>query len=98
MAFRDVEGIEHSVEVTAESLFEAAVLGLHALKQSGFSSGPGDAAELVISVRSPVTTHRLSVRRLLRWLESNAVSPKEMVKKKRLMELLRGSGQFLSSG
>ena len=89
VSFRDVEGIEHSVEVTAESFFEAAALGLHALKQSGFSSGPGDAAELVVSVRSPVTTHRLSVRRLLGWLESNAVSPKEQVKKKRLLELLR---------
>lgn len=89
VSFRDVEGIEHSVEVTAESLYEAAALGLHALKQSGFASGPGEAAELIVSVRSPVTTHRLSLRRLLAWLESNGKSPKEQVNKKRLLELLR---------
>ena len=89
MSFRDVEGIEHSVEVTAESLFEAAALGMHALKRSGFSSGPGSAAELAVTVRSPATTHKLPVSRLLAWLESNSVSPKEQVKKKRLLDLLR---------
>lgn len=77
MSFRDVEGIEHSVEVTAESLYEAAVLRLHALKQSRLSSGPGEVSELVVSVRSPVTSHKLTVRRLLTWLESNGRSPKE---------------------
>jgi hypothetical protein len=33
VTIRDLEGIEHSAEVTAESLYEAVALGLRAIRQ-----------------------------------------------------------------
>jgi hypothetical protein len=33
VSIRDTEGIEHSAEVTAESLYEAVALGLRAIRQ-----------------------------------------------------------------
>lgn len=32
VTYQDTEGVKHSVEVTAESLYEAAILGMKALK------------------------------------------------------------------
>jgi hypothetical protein len=33
VTIRDTEGIEHTAEVTAESLYEAVALGLRAIRQ-----------------------------------------------------------------
>jgi hypothetical protein len=38
---RDTEGIEHSAEVTAESLYEAVALGLRAIRQCAWVEGAG---------------------------------------------------------
>ena len=46
-------GVRHSVQVRAESLFEAAALGLAALKHDGWVPPPGKAARLE-TPRSPI--------------------------------------------
>jgi hypothetical protein len=38
---RDTEGIEHSAEVSAESLYEAVALGLRAIRQCAWVEGAG---------------------------------------------------------
>jgi hypothetical protein len=37
VSFIGLSGISHSVEVTAESLYEAAVIGLNLLRQDGWA-------------------------------------------------------------
>ena len=66
--YKDMEGITHTVEVTASSLYEAAVLGMKAFEQSGWEEQPVGCME--ITVTSPAVTHRLPVVQVTNWLRS----------------------------
>jgi hypothetical protein len=85
VSFVDTLGFRHTVEVQAESLFEAGVLAIHAFKQC--NCPPGFVTELEIEIRSPVK-HIVTPKRIQEWLEGGAKSPKEAVLKNRLRELL----------
>jgi hypothetical protein len=88
VSFTDLEGIRHSVEVTAESLYEAAVLGLKALKTSPWVEAVGPGTRLEIQVTEPAAVHFLLVAQLTRWLNGGATNPSEVLRKKKLRELL----------
>lgn len=88
VSFKDERGIRHTVEVNAESLFEAAVLAVRAFKKADWIDHVGPAMPLEIEVRAPVTTHTITMIQVQRWLDSGVNSPNEMVKKKRLREML----------
>lgn len=91
VSYTDPEGIRHSVQVTAESLYEAAVLGIEALRACPVRSGDvGLGATLEVEVYQSLTRHSLPVTRLKRWLEGSGKTPAEQVLKKRLRELFSG--------
>jgi hypothetical protein len=81
-------GVRHTVEVTAESLYEAAVLGLNLMKKHGWVDPIGPATELQVQVKEPPVTHSVSVSQLKRWVEGIAVSPDELLRKNKLKALL----------
>lgn len=90
VSFADTEGIEHSVRVPAESLYEAAVEALAAFKHGVLAEMPlGPATRLTIRVTAPEEEHTISIGKVLSWLEGGAQSPSEQVKKNRLRERLR---------
>ena len=62
VSFAGPSGVRHSVEVTAESIYEAAALGVSALKNSGWTDAIAPGTELEIQVREPATCHRLTVQ------------------------------------
>lgn len=88
VTFTDSRGIRHTVVVSAESLFEAAILGLAALKKDGWTDPIGPATGLEIEVRPPSVRHTVTVIQIERWLQGATVSPNERVKKDRLKSLL----------
>jgi hypothetical protein len=88
VTFTGPSGIRHSVEVTAESIYEAAALGVSALRTSGWTDAIAPGTELEIQVREPATSHRLTVGQIQRWCDGVAVSPDETLKKRRLKQLL----------
>jgi hypothetical protein len=88
VSFTGSSGVRHSVEVTAESIYEAAALGVSALKNSGWVDAIAPGTELEIQVREPATCHRLTVQQIRRWCDGVAVSPDETLKKRRLKQLL----------
>ena len=58
VSFIDTRGIQHSVEVTAETLFEAAALGVALLRKHGWiDQGFGLGTKLRVDVREPATSH-----------------------------------------
>lgn len=75
------------MEVTAESIYEAAALGVSALK-NGWTDAIAPGTELEVHVREPATCHRLTVQQIRRWCDGVAVSPDETLKKRRLKQLL----------
>ena len=88
VSFIGPSGIRHSVEVTAESVYEAAALGVSALRKNEWADAIAPGTELEIQVREPATSHRLTIGQIQRWCDGVAVSPDETLKKRRLKQLL----------
>lgn len=89
VTFRDLEGTSHSVEVVAETLYEAAGLALQAFRQARFiDPDPGSATRLEVEVRSPAVRHTVTVNQLRKWATSGSSDPRDGIRKKRLAEVL----------
>lgn len=72
--FKDDRGVGHSTAVLAETVMEAAALGLRTFREQGVLDDDG-----VYDLRVEVTTrtvHVVPVAKLRAWLTSNSPSPK----------------------
>lgn len=87
VSYADLDGITHSVEVTAETLYEAAILGMNALKVPRWRDNPN--LKIQIRVRQPETIHEVWNSALSAWLARNGRTPKEQSLKTRLRDLVR---------
>ena len=88
VSFVDVRGIRHTAEVEAESLYEAAVLGIRRLSTDPWIEKIGAATVLDIEVREPATRHALSLQQIERWLAGATTNPSEATKKAKLKMIL----------
>jgi hypothetical protein len=88
VSFVGPSGVRHEVEVTAESLFEAAALALSILRTSEWADQIGPATELLVTVKNPETTHHVTLEQLRRWCDGVAVSPNEVLKRHRVKTLI----------
>ena len=88
VSFKSPTGITHGVEVEAETLYEAAALGLARLKRDGWIEGLGPGSRLEIEVREPSTVHRLTVQQLHRWIGGGPGSPADVLRRARVKKLL----------
>jgi hypothetical protein len=88
VSYTDTRGIRHSVEVEAESLYEAAVLGLRRLEDDPWLEPIGPATVLDVDVRAPATSHAISLQQVERWLAGTTKNPSESMKKAKLKMLL----------
>jgi len=84
VSFVDLDGVRHSVEVEAEGLYEASVLGICVFRKHDLQ--PAGLTQLEVEVRSAVT-HTLTVRKVQDWLQRGVRTPKEAVLKERLRSL-----------
>ena len=83
----DTSGGNHSVEVTAGTLYEAVALGLAALRSDSW------ADELVhgdvrVSVRSVEAEHTVKIAEFYQWIERSGGSPAEKSRRRRIKEIL----------
>jgi hypothetical protein len=85
VSYLDTEGLRHTVEVEAESLYEAAVLAIRTFRNH--ECEPGQASKLEVEIRSSVT-HIVTLRKIHDWLNGGAKTPKEAVMKEKLRALL----------
>ena len=88
VSFKDADGILHAVEVQAETMYEAACLGLNALKRSDWIDTIGPGTRITVQVQEPPVEHFLMYAQLTRWLDGAAPNPSDMLKKKRLKAML----------
>ena len=93
VSHRDVSGVEHTVEVTARSLYEAAGRGLHFLRQNEWIDGIHQNLTITIAVKEPEVEHKVRIRDFENWLASNGKSPAEQALKSDLRALFRGGTQ-----
>ena len=88
VSFKSPTGITHGVEVEAETLYEAAGLGLARLKKDGWIEGLGPASRLEIQVREPATVHSLTVQQLHRWVDGGVKTPADELRRARVKQQL----------
>ncbi len=85
MAFTGPEGIRHSVQVSAESVYEAAAAAVRLFREHGFLPvEPGPATVLEVTALEPEVTHAVRIDGLFRWLASSGKTPREQALKSRL--------------
>lgn len=90
VSFKGVSGIRHTVDVEAETLYEAAVIGVSRFRQDIWGEVVASGAVLEVEVREPSTKHSLTLQQVERWLSSPG-PPHEAFKKAKLkMMLVKG--------
>lgn len=90
VSFKDWKGMEHAVEVCAETLYEAAALGLKEFRSSEFAKqvAPGVATRMTVTVKREEARHEVGIRQLEEWVEGAGKSPREQALKGRLRDAL----------
>jgi hypothetical protein len=85
----DLEGITHTVQVTATTLYEAVALGLAAVRGHEWVAGiPEGPNTIRVSVTSMPVEHAVTVRDFTRWLERKGGSPREVTDRDRVRAIL----------
>jgi hypothetical protein len=92
VTYRDIEGIDHSVEVDAESLYEAVAAPVKRFRNDdGWAmSPPGSACKFDVRVlpHSPIT-YGITLKKVQEFaLHGTAKGPQDILRKKRIRELL----------
>ena len=90
VSYLDSRNIEHAVDVTAESLFEAAAVAMRAFREGALVEElPVANTELRIAVFPLPVEHRVRLQRVEQWAQTGTVkSPVEMLRRERVRELL----------
>jgi hypothetical protein len=88
VSFKDHRGITHTTEVQAESLYEAAILGVRVFRAEPWVETVGPTTVLDVEVREPGTRHAITLQQVERWLAGTAPTPSDASKKARLKVLL----------
>jgi hypothetical protein len=90
VTFRDAEGTDHAVVLNAESLYEAATVALRQFRRDDWSREAAfDLGTLRIEVWEQPTLYRIEVAKLEAWLRRSGGSPREVVLRNKLQELMR---------
>jgi hypothetical protein len=85
----DLRGIEHAVEASAGSLYEAVAQALRIFRDNEWVEDIGRGhTPISVKVKHPEIEHTVRVQDFERWLEASPRSPAEMILKNRLRELL----------
>ena len=85
VAVKDVRDVEHSVEVTAETLYEAIAAALAALQQDNWVGEIGQGFVTVsVLVQQPPVKHEIKMKDFVSWLGRQGRSPAEVVLKQKL--------------
>jgi len=87
---RDAQGIEHAVEVTAQTLYEAVAQALRIFREDDWTESPERIpSTVVVKIRQPEIEHSVRIRDFQNWLDAASKSPSEMALKNRLRDIIR---------
>ena len=94
VTIRDLEGTDHSVQVTASTLYEAVALGLASLRGEEWVGGIGEGPNTVrVAVTNVPVEHQVAMKDFHAWLERPARSPRDVMQRARVREILGLSTQ-----
>jgi hypothetical protein len=84
-----MDGVSHTVEVTAATLYEAVAQGLAAIRGSEWVAGIAQGLNAVkVSVADVRVEHEVKLMDFTKWLEKPGGSPREMSDRHRIRSIL----------
>ena len=89
VAVKDIRDVEHSTEVTAETLYEAIATAIVALQQDNWVGEIGRGFTTVtVVVQQPPVKHEVKMKNFVSWLGRQGRSPAEVMLKEKLEKIL----------
>ncbi|MDP9337341.1 MAG: hypothetical protein M3P45_00575 [Acidobacteriota bacterium] len=89
VSIKDMDGVKHTVEVTAETLYEAVALGLVAVRGNDWVMGIAQGMNVVeVSVVDVPVRHSVKLQDFNAWLERTAGAPQEVCRRQRIKSIL----------
>jgi len=70
VTIQDLDGVSHTVEVTASTLYEAVAPGLAAIRGHEWVAGVADGRNLKVSVTDARVEHEVKLADFTKWLET----------------------------
>jgi len=90
VSVRDVRDVEHTVDVTAESLYEAVASALAAFERDSWVEEIAQGLNTVsVLVQQPAVKHEIKMQHFLSWLGRKGGSPAEVMLREKVAKLLK---------
>ena len=85
----DMEGIKHSVEVTASTLYEAVALGLVAIREQDWAAEIAEGLNTVdVSVTAVPVIHSVKMQDFNKWLSRKGGTPNDISQRNHIRQIL----------
>jgi hypothetical protein len=86
---KDMEGVAHTVDVTAETLYEAIALGLATLRTDEWVAGITTGMNTVkVRVMEVSVEHEVRIADFMNWLDGISQGPRDIVRRNRIRSIL----------
>jgi hypothetical protein len=84
-----MDGVAHTVEVTAATLYEAVAQGLAAIRRNEWVAGIAQGVNVVkVSVADVRVEHAVKLMDFTKWVDRTGGSPREMSDRRRIRAIL----------
>jgi hypothetical protein len=89
VTIRDIEGVDHTIQVTASTLYEAVALGLASVRGEEWVGGIAQGVNTVkVAVTNVPIEHSVKIDDFNKWVTRDGGPPKERFSRARVREIL----------
>ena len=89
VTIQDMDGVDHTVQVSAATLYEAVARGLSALREEEWVAGIAQGLNVVkVSVISTPIEHSVKMGDFQKWLAREGGTPRDRTDRSRVREIL----------
>jgi hypothetical protein len=89
VTIQDMDGVTHTVEVTAATLYEAVAQGLAAIRGNDWVAGIAQGLNVVkVSVADVRVEHEVKLLDFTKWVDRTGGSPREISDRQRIRSIL----------
>lgn len=89
VTIKDIEGVSHTVDVAASTLYEAVALGMAAIRSEEWADGIAMGLNSVkVRVTNVSVEHGVMLKDFTTWLDKTGGSPREVSDRQRIKTIL----------
>jgi hypothetical protein len=89
VTIQDLDGVSHTVEVTAATLYEAVAQGLAAIRGNEWVAGIAQGLNVVkVSAANVRVEHEVKLMDFTKWLDRTGGSPRDVTQRQKLRAIL----------